>query len=195
MNINDALSALPPFFNPDGRLLSLPAKHKKKLLALWYLAGKLEAGRQYAEAELNALLDAWTCFHDPATLRRELYNKRLLNRTAELARRIGLMERFPAWRFDLNRLTCRNTHGDYFISQFLCEDGSIDRSLLARCVHAYCRYGTLNDCDLENLERLHLYQIAVCDYYGQYYASAAANRHIYLQQAQHATHLLRQVFG
>lgn len=195
MNINDALSALPPFFNPDGRLLSLPAKHKKKLLALWYLAGKLEAGRQYAEAELNALLDAWTCFHDPATLRRELYNKRLLNRTAELAWRIGLMERFPAWRFDLNRLTCRNTHGDYFISQFLCEDGSIDRSLLARCVHAYCRYGTLNDCDLENLERLHLYQIAVCDYYGQYYASAAANRHIYLQQAQHATHLLRQVFG
>ena len=76
-----------------------------------------------------------------------------------------------------------------------CADGSIDRSLLARCVHAYCRYGTLNDYDLENLERLYLYQIAVCDYYGQYYASAAANRHIYLQQAQHATHLLRQVFG
>lgn len=195
MNINDALSALPPFFDPDGRLLSLPAKHKKKLLALWYLAGKLEAGRQYAEAELNALLDAWTCFHNPATLRRELYNKRLLNRTAELAWRIGLMERFPAWRFDLNRLTCRNTHGDYFISQLLCEDGSIDRSLLARCVHAYCRYGALNDYDLENLERLYLYQIAVCDYYGQYYASAAANRHIYLQQAQHTTHLLRQVFG
>lgn len=144
---------------------------------------------------MNALLDAWTCFHDPATLRRELYNKRLLNRTAELAWRIGLMERFPAWRFDLNRLTCRNTHGDYFISQFLCEDGSIDRSLLARCVHAYCRYGTLNDYDLKSLERLYLYQIAVCDYYGQYYASAAANRHIYLQQAQHATHLLRQVFG
>lgn len=195
MNINDALSALPPFFDPDGRLLSLPAKHKKKLLALWYLAGKLEAGRQYAEAELNALLDAWTCFHDPATLRRELYNKRLLNRTAELAWRIGLMERFPAWRFDLNRLTCRNTHGDYFISQLLCEDASIDRSLPARCVHVYCRYGTLNDYDLENLERLHLYQIAACDYYGQYYASAAANRHIYLQQAQHAAHLLRQVFG
>ena len=119
----------------------------------------------------------------------------LLLESAELAWRIGLMERFPAWRFDLNRLTCRNTHGDYFISQLLCADGSIDRSLLARCVHAYCRYGTLNDYDLENLERLYLYQIAICDYYGQYYASAAANRHIYLQQAQHATHLLRQVFG
>ena len=92
--MDDALSALSPFFDPDGRLLSFPAKHKKKLLALWYLAGKLEAGRQYAEAELNALLDAWTCFHDPATLRRELYNKRLLNRTAD-GSRYWLAEPFP----------------------------------------------------------------------------------------------------
>lgn len=84
--MNDALSDLSPFFDRDGRLLSLPARHKKKLLALWYLAGKLEAGRQYAEAELNGLLDVWTCFHDPATLRRELYNKRLLDRTADGSR-------------------------------------------------------------------------------------------------------------
>ena len=53
------------------------------LLALWYLAGKLEAGRQYREAELNGLLDEWTLFRDPATLRRELYNKRLLSRTTD----------------------------------------------------------------------------------------------------------------
>lgn len=38
------------------------------------------------------------------------------------------------------------------------------------------------------------YQIAVCDYYGQYFASPAANRHIYLRQAQHATRLLRSAF-
>ena len=146
----------------------------------------------------------------------------------ELEWRIALMERFPAWRFDLNQLTCRNTHGDYFISQFLCEnghltavidwtatcvhpviwelmrsfvyaapccaDGRIDRQLLARYVHAYCRYGTLNGYDLENLERLYLYQIAVCDYYGQYYASTAANRYIYLRQARHATRLLQSAF-
>ena len=81
--MNDALSDLSPFFDRDARLRSLPAKHKKKLLALWYLAGKLEAGRQYTEAELNGLLDEWTLFHDPATLRRELYNKHLLNRTPD----------------------------------------------------------------------------------------------------------------
>lgn len=146
---------------------------------------------------------------------------------AEVKWRIGLMERFPAWAFDLHRLTLRSTHGDYSVSQFLCEnghltavvdwtaacvhpviweimrsfvygapccaDGQIDESLLQRYVEAYCRYGKLNPYDLENLQRLYDYQIAVCDYYGQYYASDASNRYIYLRQAQHATRLLKRI--
>ncbi len=79
----------------NGRLISLPAKHKKKLLALWYLAGKFEAGREYSEPEINDLLDEWTLFHDPATLRRELYNKRLLDRTPD-CRRYWKAEDIPA---------------------------------------------------------------------------------------------------
>ena len=81
--MNGVLSDLSPFLDQNARLLAFPAKHKKKLLALWYLAGKIEAGRQYTEAELNDLLDEWTRFHNPATLRRELYNKQLLNRTTD----------------------------------------------------------------------------------------------------------------
>ncbi len=81
-----ALAELSPFLTLDGRLTALPAKHKKKLAALWYLAGKLDAGRQYTEPDINDLLDAWTLFHDPATLRRELYNKRLLDRSADCSR-------------------------------------------------------------------------------------------------------------
>lgn len=77
------LSDLAPFLDSAGRLISFPAKHKKKLIALWYLAGKIEADRQYTESEINMLLDEWTLFHDPATLRRELYNKRLLNRATD----------------------------------------------------------------------------------------------------------------
>lgn len=61
-------------------------KTVRLLAALWYLAGKLQAGRQYSEPEINALLDEWRLFHDPATLRRELYNKRLLDRTADCSR-------------------------------------------------------------------------------------------------------------
>ena len=74
---------LAPFLDRAGRLTALPAKHKKKLAALWYLAGKIPGDRPYTEPEINALLDAWTGFHDPATLRRELYNKQLLDRTAD----------------------------------------------------------------------------------------------------------------
>lgn len=52
------LTELAPFMTPEGQLTALPAKHKKKLAALWYLAGRLEAGRQYTEPEINDLLDA-----------------------------------------------------------------------------------------------------------------------------------------
>ena len=93
--MNEISRDLLPFLDKNGRLISLPAKHKKKLLALWYLAGKFEAGREYSEPEINDLLDEWTLFHDPATLRRELYNKRLLDRTPD-CRRYWKAEDIPA---------------------------------------------------------------------------------------------------
>ena len=83
LNAEPFLADLAPFLDREGRLISFPAKHKKKLIALWYLAGKIKADRQYTESEINTVLDEWTLFHDPATLRRELYNKRLLDRTAD----------------------------------------------------------------------------------------------------------------
>ena len=78
-----AIQELRSFLNEKAQLVSLPAKYKKKLAAYYYLAGKLEVGKRYTEAEINDLLDQWTVFHDPATLRREMYNKHLLNRTAD----------------------------------------------------------------------------------------------------------------
>ena len=80
------LSELTPFLDEKGRLTALPAKHKKQLMAFWYLAGKIEAGRQYTEPEINELLDQWALFRDHATLRRELYNRMLLNRKADCSR-------------------------------------------------------------------------------------------------------------
>ena len=53
-------------------------------------------GKVYSEAEINTLLDEWTVFHDPATLRRELFNHFLLNRTAD-GRQYG-RRRFLRWR-------------------------------------------------------------------------------------------------
>lgn len=145
----------------------------------------------------------------------------------DLQWRVDFIKNFPDWQFDLEKLTLRNTHGDYFISQFLCENGHltsvidwttacihpviweimrsfiygvpccangiIDKQLLHRYLDAYCRYGMLNDYDIQNLYKLYFYQIAVCDYYGQYYASDAQNREIYLQQAHLATTLLKSM--
>ena len=53
-------SEIKHFIDCGGRLISLPAKHKKKLIALWYLADKIENGWQYSEHEINELLNSWT---------------------------------------------------------------------------------------------------------------------------------------
>ena len=46
----------------------------------FFLAEKFEKGKVYTEKEVNDLLRQWHTFDDPATLRRELYNHRFLNR-------------------------------------------------------------------------------------------------------------------
>lgn len=61
----------------------MPFLQSKKLIALWYLADKIENSRQYSEHEINELLNTWTAFKDPATLRRELYDRGLLDRTPD----------------------------------------------------------------------------------------------------------------
>ena len=143
----------------------------------------------------------------------------------DLRYRMGLMQRFPAYKFDLDRLTYCATHGDYFISQIICgenkinavidwttacvhpvvweimrsyvyaspacKDGQIDVSEFLRYVAAYQAYAELSEYDLQCIAKLFYYQIAVCDYYGQYYSSTADNRHIYLHQAVFSTKLLR----
>ena len=100
--MNEPLQDLTPFLDEAGRLRAFPAKRRKALLALWYLAGKIEAGRQYTEPEINLLLEEWTCFHDPATLRRELYHHFLLNRTPD-GRRYWRTDALPALDVFLER--------------------------------------------------------------------------------------------
>lgn len=57
----------------------------------------------------------------------------------------------------------------------------------------YERASNINDeeYDLQNMIPLFYCQIAVCDYYGQYYGTDTGNRHIYLQQAKLSTKLLK----
>lgn len=80
-NMAEIAFELRPFLNEQGQLISLPAKNKKKLLAIWYLAERIPARRTFTEAEINDAIDDHTTFRDHATLRRELYNHHLLDRT------------------------------------------------------------------------------------------------------------------
>lgn len=143
----------------------------------------------------------------------------------DLIFRIELVKKFPDYSFDLDKLTCRATHGDYFISQLICgkekinavidwttacvhpvvweimrsyvyaapecAEGEINIDKLAEYFRYYCRYGKLNRYDLQNAARLFYYQIAVCDYYNQYYSSDVCNREIYLRQAVFSTRLMK----
>ena len=63
------MTSLKNFLNEEGQLKAFPAKRKMKVEALFYLAEKFEAGREYTEKEVNALLNQWHTFGDPATLR------------------------------------------------------------------------------------------------------------------------------
>lgn len=74
------MKTLQNFLDGDGKLKAYPAKRPMKFLALEYLAGKMEKGRRYTEKEMNDLLEQWHTFGDPATLRRELYDYRFLDR-------------------------------------------------------------------------------------------------------------------
>lgn len=143
----------------------------------------------------------------------------------DLLYRIDLMKRFPQYCFDIDRLTCTNTHGDYCINQIICGENQINAVIdwTTACVHpvvweiirsyvyaaeecekgeinvkrlvkyfkSYLSFAKLNIYDIETAADLFYYQIAVCDYYGQYYASSEDNREIYLKQAKFSTKLLK----
>ena len=74
------------FLDAAGRVTMWPAKRQSQDLLLSYLISKFEHGREYAEREVNQLLNQWHSYQDPATLRRALYDAQLLDRTPDGAR-------------------------------------------------------------------------------------------------------------
>ena len=71
------------FLDAEGKLTAFPAKRKMQLFALLYLAQKIPADKEYTEREINDILLDWHAFADPATLRRELYDYRFLDRSRD----------------------------------------------------------------------------------------------------------------
>ena len=71
------------FLDTNGTLTAFPAKRKMKIYCLFYLAQKFESEKDYTEQEINNVLLDWHTFADPATLRRELYDYRFLDRSRD----------------------------------------------------------------------------------------------------------------
>ncbi|MBB6733858.1 metalloregulator ArsR/SmtB family transcription factor [Cohnella zeiphila] len=87
-------SVLKNFFAADGRLKSIPAQLKKKLIVLEYLVSKLENGRKYGEKEINEFIRN---FHeDFATIRREFIMQQFMFRENEIYER-NPVDMWPRW--------------------------------------------------------------------------------------------------
>ncbi|MGD7043474.1 metalloregulator ArsR/SmtB family transcription factor [Jeotgalibacillus proteolyticus] len=76
--VEDKDKILKNFFSKEGRLKTIPAQRKKKLIVLEYLVEKLEVGKKYSEKEINIFIEKY--HEDYATLRREFINHQLMFR-------------------------------------------------------------------------------------------------------------------
>jgi hypothetical protein len=73
-------------FDGSGRLVRWPNKFSVQQMTMWALWTEFAARRSYTEKEVNAVLNAHHVFGDPATLRRELVNMKLLGRLADCSK-------------------------------------------------------------------------------------------------------------
>lgn len=90
------LEQLLRFFDAKGRLAQWPSKTSQRIPCLWVLWSRLPVRKAIGESELNRLLRSEHAFDDPALLRRELYDNRLVTRTADCREYRRLEKRPPA---------------------------------------------------------------------------------------------------
>lgn len=76
----DLALELKNYLDSEHRLKLYPAKRRYKILALFYLATKFEENISYTEKQVNEILNKHHSFNDCCLLRRELFNKKFINR-------------------------------------------------------------------------------------------------------------------
>jgi len=75
------------FVDAGGRLISIPAQHKKLLVVLRWLVEDFQPGRRYPESEINRIIGRR--HPDFATLRRLLVDEELMQRRRGVYWRTG----------------------------------------------------------------------------------------------------------
>ncbi len=69
--------------NSEGLILRWPKKQKDKDIVIEYISTKFESDVKYAEKDINEIIQKWICFNDYALIRRELFDRGYINRTAD----------------------------------------------------------------------------------------------------------------
>lgn len=77
-NVEEKQVIIRNFFDKEGKLKTIPAQRKKKLVVLEYMIEKLEMGKKYPEKEVNAFIQHY--HEDYATIRREFINHQFMYR-------------------------------------------------------------------------------------------------------------------
>lgn len=73
-------------FDGRGLLTRWPKKHSERMLCLWVMWSRIAPRRDYNEREIGELLEQHHLFADPALLRRELADHRMVERTSDGSR-------------------------------------------------------------------------------------------------------------
>lgn len=141
--------------------------------------------------------------------------------------RISFLDRLADIKINPNKLTYKNSHGDYTSNQIIINEGLIsgiidftsascqpvvweftrffyhadcsaqkgvlDRTKFKYYLAKFLDIEKLNEYDLENILKVYYYQLAVCNYYSQYYSATGIKKRDYLKQAKFATNILRNV--
>jgi len=81
MNLN-RFAEIANYLDVEGRIKIWPSKRQrsKQRQILEYLVLKFDPNLTYTEKQVNALLNQHHTFNDPALLRRELFEKHLIDR-------------------------------------------------------------------------------------------------------------------
>ena len=88
------LQRLSRYFDANGRWIRWPTKFSHQEPCLWVLWSKLPPRRTLSEREINELLLANHRFEDPALLRREMKERKMVTRTLD-GREYRRVERKP----------------------------------------------------------------------------------------------------
>lgn len=71
------------FYDLAGRLKQYPVKKSLRIIALERIAECFETGRKYTEKEVNEIILSNIAFSDYATIRREMFEQKLINRLSD----------------------------------------------------------------------------------------------------------------